>query len=162
MRRVTRPYHVYYTDGSCHPNPGPGGYAVVRDGRLLASGSEPLSTNQRMELAAMLAALRLIAAGRARYPRRLAEIRSDSQYAINCTGSAAGWKKNGWRRANSGPLKNLDLIQQLYAAYNDAGTVKLTHVRGHKGIIGNEMADHHAALARLAGILVAGEGGDAC
>ena len=159
MRRVARPYHVYYTDGSCHPNPGPGGYAVVRDGKLLASGSEPLSTNQRMELAAMLAALKLISAGRVRYPRRLAEIRSDSQYAINCATSSTGWQKNGWRRANSGALKNLDLIQQLCAAYNEAGTVKLTHVRGHQGIPGNELADHYAAIARLTGIMNEGEGG---
>lgn len=185
MRLVPKP-HVYYTDGSAHPNPGPGGWAVVRDGRLLASGSEPCTTNQRMELSAMLAALSLIAetvsaehpldgsrtaadgrTGARRYDHtrrglRRSEVRSDSQYALNCVSSASTWQANGWRRSNSAPLKNLDLIQQVCTMYHLAGPVTLTHVRGHHGVVGNEMADHHAALARLSGIMSEGEGGDAC
>lgn len=156
-RLVAKPHQVYFTDGSCHPNPGPGGYAVVRGGRLLASGSEPVSTNQRMELAAMLAALNLIAQDRQRYPRRHNEIRSDSQYALNCATSSKDWEANGWRRLNSGPLKNLDLIKDICVAFKAAGQVTLTHVRGHQGIPGNEMADHYAAIARLSGIM--NEGG---
>ena len=146
-RLVARP-HVYYTDGSCHPNPGPGGWAVVLDERLVASGHENPSTNQRMELAAMTAALELIALGREKYPRRHAEIRSDSQYAITCALNSDAWEANGWRREN-GPLKNIDLIRALWEAYHGAGTVKITHVKGHQGIVGNELADHYAAVARL-------------
>ena len=158
-RLVAKPHQVYWTDGSCHPNPGPGGFAVVRGGKLVASGYETLSTNQRMELSAIHAALCLIAIVRQEYPRRHAEIRSDSQYSLSCVQSVATWANRGWRRVNNAPLKNLDIIKRIWDVYHDLDQVTLTHVRGHAGIIGNEMADHYAALARLEGIV---EGGRDC
>lgn len=145
-RRIQRPKRIYYTDGSCHPNPGPGGWAVVLNCELVASGHERQSSNQRMELVAFTVALRLAGAAPGR-----TEIRSDSMYALDVPKHGGTWQKNGWAR-KSGPLKNLDLIKPLYEAYLRAGDVTLTHVRGHQGILGNEIVDKYAALARLEGL----------
>ena len=76
------------------------------------------------------------------------QVRSDSSYGLNAvTKWAAGWKKRGWRKAD-GEIKNLEVIQELYALYQEIeDDVKLQHVSAHVGIEGNELADRMAMLA---------------
>ena len=139
---------TYYTDGSASPNPGPGGYAVIQGGKPAALGTEPdgsavsarHTTNIRMEGYALLNALRL-AAGEP------CEIHTDSEFWINVlTKWAPGWAAKGWKKAG-GPIKNLDIVQELYPLYQ-ASRAKLIWVRGHNGDPGNELADGWANKAR--------------
>ena len=135
---------ILWTDGSASPNPGPGGFAVIEVnsgvGKPVALGRESNSTNIRMEGMAMISAIKY--AGDAG-----CEIHSDSEFWINVlTKWAEGWQANGWRK-KSGPIKNLDLVQELYGLYKKY-PVKLVWVRGHAGTEFNEMADKWANKAR--------------
>lgn len=139
---------TYYTDGSASPNPGPGGFAVIRDGRPYLIGGEsndsPVNrdqtTNIRMEATAILTAIH-DANGQP------CQITTDSEFWINVlTKWAPGWAKNGWRK-KSGEIKNLDLVKQLYDLY-DPTTIKLVWTRGHAGTELNELADQWANHAR--------------
>lgn len=135
---------ILWTDGSASPNPGPGGYAVIEvseDGaRPAVLGRESNTTNIRMEGMAMIAAIKY--AG-----DKGCEIHSDSEFWINVlTKWADGWVANGWQK-KSGPIKNLDLVQELYELYHKY-PVKLVWVKGHDGIELNEMADEWANRAR--------------
>lgn len=134
---------TYYTDGSASPNPGPGGYAVILDKKPVALGAEPgggSTTNIRMEGMAIIAALQH-AAGEP------CEIHSDSEFWINViTKWAPGWEAKGWKKSG-GPIKNLDLVQQVYPLYKQS-QAKLVWVRGHVGHEGNELADEWANKAR--------------
>jgi ribonuclease HI len=135
---------TYYTDGSASPNPGPGGYAVIKDSKPVALGAEPNgareTTNIRMEGYALMAAIRH-AAGEP------CNIYSDSEFWINVlTKWASGWEAKGWKKSN-GPIKNLDIVQELYPLYKNS-QAKLNWVRGHNNDPGNEMADHWANEAR--------------
>ena len=130
----------FYTDGSSVPNPGPGGFAVIKDGQPVALGSENPSTNIRMEAHALIAALKLAKDGDT--------IITDSEFWLNVvTKWAPTWEKNGWTK-KSGPIKNLELVQELYAAYRAHPGVKLQWTRGHVGTEGNEAADVWANRAR--------------
>ena len=142
-------YNIYmktlWTDGSANPNPGPGGYAVIEvdgdTGRPVVLGRETDSTNIRMEGLAMVAAMKY--AG-----EEGCEIHSDSEFWINVlTKWADGWKVNGWRK-KSGPIKNLEIVQELYELYHRY-SVKLVWVKGHDGIAFNELADEWANKARM-------------
>jgi len=133
---------VYYTDGSASPNPGPGGFAVIRDNKPYIIGGEPaaMTTNIRMEGLAIKAALE-DAAGKE------CQIFTDSEFWINViTKWAAGWQAKGWKK-KSGPIKNLDIVQHVFPLYEESNAV-LTWVRGHEGDEGNEMADEWANKAR--------------
>lgn len=132
---------VFFTDGSASPNPGPGGFAVIEQGRPVALGSEDGdTTNIRMEGRAIISALTL-AAGEP------CEIHTDSEFWINViTKWAPGWRAKGWKKSG-GPIKNLDLVQEAMACYDDA-QAKLVWVRGHVGHEGNELADEWANKAR--------------
>ena len=132
---------VFFTDGSASPNPGPGGYAVIENGRPVALGSEDgQTTNIRMEGMALIAAMEL--AG-----DEPCEIHSDSEFWINVlTKWAPGWATKGWRK-KGGEIKNLDLVQQAYALYQSTQP-KLVWVRGHVGHEQNELADEWANKAR--------------
>ena len=132
---------VYYTDGSASPNPGPGGYAVIKNGVPHILGSEDgETTNIRMEGKAIVAALK-DAAG------EHAEIFTDSEFWINViTKWAPGWEAKGWRKSG-GPIKNLELVQEAYELYNTSRAT-LTWVRGHAGHEFNEIADEWANKAR--------------
>lgn len=131
---------VLWTDGSASPNPGPGGFAVIEDGKPVVLGCEASSTNIRMEGLAMIAALKY-AAGEA------CEIHSDSEFWINVlTKWAPGWQAKGWKKSK-GEIKNLDIVQELYRLYQE-GNVRLVWVRGHVGTEMNELADEWANRAR--------------
>lgn len=136
---------ILWTDGSANPNPGPGGYAVIEElsdgtGKPVCLGREKDSTNIRMEAKALIDAIGY-AEGEP------CEIYTDSEFWINVvTKWAPSWERRGWRKT-SGPIKNLDLVKELYARYN-SGDVKLIWVRGHVGTELNEMADKWANKAR--------------
>lgn len=131
----------FYTDGSASPNPGPGGFAVVdADCQPLVLGREHHTTNIRMEAEAIRAALQL-AEG------EVCQIYTDSQFWINVlTEWAPGWQANGWRK-KSGPIKNLELVQELFALYQQSKAT-LIWVRGHAEHLQNEAADDWANRAR--------------
>ena len=129
---------VIYTDGACKGNPGPGGWgAWLRWGQHEKDlfGGEALTTNNRMELTAVIEAL-------ASLKRRASvAIYTDSEYVKNgITTWIHGWKARGWRTAAKTPVKNIDLWQRLDAlvASHD---VDWHWVRGHTGDPGNERAD---------------------
>ena len=131
---------TFYTDGSANPNPGPGGFAVISDGRPVALGREADSTNIRMEAQALIAAYRLAQPGDT--------ILTDSEFWVNVvTKWAPTWQQNGWTKKN-GAIKNLELVQELYAAYQAKPEVILKWTRGHIGTDGNELADEWANKAR--------------
>ena len=129
-----------WTDGSASPNPGPGGFAVIYDGKPVRLGREESSTNIRMEGAAMRAAMQFL-------DGEEGEIYSDSEFWINVlTKWAPIWQKNGWKK-KTGSIKNLNLVKELYGLYCDS-KVKLNWVKGHDGIEMNELTDFWANNAR--------------
>ena len=132
---------TYYTDGSASPNPGPGGYAVIRDMKPQVLGSEDGdTTNIRMEGLALVAALK-DANGEE------CEIFTDSEFWINViTKWSLSWEANGWKK-KGGEIKNLDIVREVCPLYR-ASKAKLTWVRGHVGNEGNELADVWANKAR--------------
>jgi len=127
-----------YTDGACKGNPGPGGWgALLRMGAHEKElfGGEPETTNNRMELAAVINALASL-----KRPCHV-EIYTDSQYVRNgITEWLAQWRRRGWKTADGKPVKNLDL---WHALEQEAGRHKVRWhwVRGHSGHDGNERAD---------------------
>lgn len=131
----------YYTDGSASPNPGPGGYAVIKDSVPHILGSETgETTNIRMEGMAIVAALQ-DAAGEP------CQIRTDSEFWINViTKWAPGWESKGWKK-KGGEIKNLDIVQKVYPLYRQS-QAELIWVRGHVGTKLNELADEWANKAR--------------
>ena len=132
---------IYYTDGSASPNPGPGGFAVIKDLKPHILGSEGgQTTNIRMEGKALIAALKDADGA-------VCEIFTDSEFWINVvTKWAPGWESKGWKK-KGGEIKNLDIVQELYSLYTSS-QAKLIWVRGHEGDEGNELADEWANRAR--------------
>ena len=133
-----------YTDGACSGNPGPGGWgAVLRYGEHEKElmGSEPATTNNRMEMMAAIAALEAL-----KRPG-LAHVHTDSQYLRDgITRFIHAWKARDWKTADKKPVKNIDLWVRLEKAMKPH-RVEWFWVRGHAGHPENERAD---ALARLA------------
>lgn len=127
-----------YTDGACKGNPGPGGWgALLRWGEHEKElfGGEALTTNNRMELTAVIRALAAL-----ERPMRI-ELHTDSQYVQKgITEWLSGWKRRGWKTADRKPVKNEDLWRELEAqvARHD---VRWHWVRGHAGHPENERAD---------------------
>ena len=131
---------TYYTDGSCSPNPGPGGFSVIKDGFPAIVGYDPSSTNIRMEGKALIAALSDANDGEC-------QIFTDSQFWINvATNWGNSWEANNWTKKGS-PIKNLDIVQELYRLYKKSNA-QLIWVRGHNGSPANELADQWANKAR--------------
>lgn len=130
-----------YTDGACKGNPGPGGWGALlryKDTEKELFGSESLTTNNRMELLAVISALEtLTRACRVR-------VTTDSQYVKNgITQWIKNWKRNGWKTAARQPVKNADLWQRLDLAV--AGhEIEWAWVKGHSGHPENERADQLA------------------
>jgi len=140
LRRYTSgPDTGVFTDGSCDPNPGPGGWGFVwvEEGRILAErhGAHPDTTNNRMELTALIEAFETLPADGD------FDVYSDSELAVKTINEwAAGWERRGWKR-KSGPIKNLDLVQRLYALAQEKPGIQLRWIRSHDGSRWNEYAD---------------------
>jgi ribonuclease HI len=133
-----------YTDGACRGNPGPGGWAATLsvDGRdKEIAGAEALTTNNRMELTAVIRALEAL-----RRPVR-ARVFTDSQYVRRgITEWLAQWKARGWMTAGRKPVKNQDLwqhLEELCASHE----IEWHWVPGHAGVPGNERVDRLANQA---------------
>ncbi len=129
--------HIW-TDGACKGNPGPGGWGVLMragEHEKTLFGGEAHTTNNRMELLAVIEALRLL-----KRPCRIV-IHTDSQYVQKGISEwLANWKRRGWRTADRKPVKNADLWQALDAE-RQRHEVQWRWVRGHSGDAGNERAD---------------------
>lgn len=136
-----------FTDGACSGNPGPGGWAYIlkhpASGQLReASGGEHTTTNNRMELTAVIEGLAALTK-----PSRV-ELYSDSKYVLDGLKSwLAGWKAKGWLTADKKPVKNVDLWQRL-DALRAAHAVSFHWVEGHSGHPENERCDKLAVAAR--------------
>ena len=136
-----------YTDGACSGNPGPGGWGallVARDGEAVLrerelSGGEALTTNNRMELMAAIAALEALSR-----PSSVTMVTDSAYVKGGVTQWIHGWKRNGWKTSTRDPVKNEDLWRRLDAA-QARHTVDWRWVKGHAGHPENERAD---ALAR--------------
>ncbi|MCI7552150.1 MAG: ribonuclease HI [Actinomycetaceae bacterium] len=129
---------VIATDGSCSGNPGPGGWAWVEQlSGISASGGARTTTNNIMELTAMIEALTYAGSEAALL------IRADSSYVINSmTKWAPNWRRKGWRKADGKPVQNKELIETLLNLYEArTGKTDIEWVRGHNGDAGNELAD---------------------
>ena len=135
------------TDGACKGNPGPGGWgAVIRSGtrEKELSGGEPLTTNNRMEMTAVIEALNALTR-----PCQI-ELATDSRYVMDgLTKWVKGWQRNGWRTADKKPVKNVELWQALVAA-TERHRISWEWVKGHAGHPDNERADRLASDAAIA------------
>ena len=136
-----------YTDGACSGNPGPGGWAwaVAPDGHPRGVGSEEHTTNQRMELTAVLEALRSLGVGS---EAGRVEIVSDSTYVVNCFRDRwwEKWQRNGWKNSKKQPVANADLWQPLVELVC-AGDVGFAWVKGHSSDRMNDLVDELAVEA---------------
>ena len=133
-----------YTDGACRGNPGPGGWGALLslgEHEKELSGAEPLTTNNRMELTAVIRALEAL--------KRPSEARifTDSEYVRRgITEWVKSWKARGWKTADRKPVKNQDLWERLDALA--AGhKIDWRWVKGHSGVPGNERVDRLANQA---------------
>ena len=145
------PFVQLFTDGACSGNPGPGGWAYIlkhpATGKVVeAAGGESSTTNNRMELQAVIAGLGALKR------RSSVEIVTDSEYvARGCREWLPGWKRNGWRRREGKklkPLKNEEQWRKLDELLS-GHDVRFTVVRGHAGHIENERCDELAVAAAL-------------
>jgi len=133
------PQDGVFTDGSCSGNPGPGGWGAVRvrAGRIIEerSGNEADTTNNRMELTAMIEGLRMLA------PDESTTVYSDSQLVVNTlTKWAKGWEQRGWKR-KEGPVKNLELVQRAWQLAQERPRARIEWIKAHDGSRWNEYAD---------------------
>lgn len=130
-----------FTDGCCEGNPGPGGWGAVKvaDGEVVEErhGHDPQTTNNRMELSALIEGYRMLA------PDESLPVYSDSSLCVNTiTKWAADWERNGWRRGKRREeVKNLDLVQELYDLAASRPNADLQWIKGHDGSRWNEYAD---------------------
>lgn len=149
--RQGRPFVQLFTDGACRGNPGPGGWAfILRHPATKTerehSGGTPLTTNNQMELQAVIEGLQAL-----KKTSRV-EVITDSKYvAQGCAEWLPGWKANGWRRKEGKsfkPVKNVELWQKLdeLLARHE---VRFTHIYGHAGHAENERCDELAVAAAL-------------
>ena len=139
---------VIHSDGGCHGNPGPGGWAAILEYgphcREL-SGGVPATTNNRMELQAAIEALSAL-----KEPCDV-EFHTDSEYVMNgVTEWLSNWKRNGWRTKSKKPVKNEDLWRVL-DSHVSKHQVKWHWLKGHAGHVGNERCDQlaNAEIAKI-------------
>lgn len=138
-----------FTDGSSAPNPGPGGwgavYVVKNEIVSEAYGYGGDTTNNRMELFALISAVDLVPIG------VNTTVYSDSDLAVRTINEwAAGWEQRGWKR-KSGPVENLDLVKKAYAAFKNRSELELRWIKAHAGFRWNEYADELANRGRVEG-----------
>lgn len=133
---------VVYTDGACAGNPGPGGWAwaVAPEGTISGSGGDARTTNQRMELQAVLEALRAL-------PGDLTIV-SDSTYVVNCFRDRwwVKWQANGWKNSKKEPVANTDLWKPLVTLVQERRPA-FRWVKGHSGDPMNDLVDRLAVVA---------------
>lgn len=147
LRRYTDgPKTGVFTDGAAQPNPGPGGWGAVyvSEDRIVAEryGDEPHTTNNRMELVALLAGVSLVPVGTA------ATLYTDSRLCVNTFNEwAALWEQRGWKR-KGGAIKNLELVQEIYAALKIRPELTVAWIAAHNGYRWNEYADALATAYR--------------
>ena len=140
---------IAYTDGACSGNPGPGGWAWAVDGGPSDSGGEIASTNQRMEVQAVLEALRVLLPASGAGVGRV-RIVSDSTYVVNCFKQSwfAKWERNGWRNSQKQPVANQDLWKPLVALVKvNMDRIEFVWVKGHSGNTMNDFVDRLAVAA---------------
>ena len=134
-----------FTDGACSGNPGPGGFGTILQSKgqeKVLSGGEANTTNNRMEMMAVIVGLEAI-----QRPCTVT-VTTDSQYVMKgMTEWIAGWKKRGWETASKQSVKNVDLWQRLDLAASQH-QLNWVWVRGHQGHPENERADKLAVAAR--------------
>jgi ribonuclease HI len=132
---------VIYTDGACRGNPGPGGWGVLlkyKDSEKTLKGFDAETTNNRMELMAVIEGLRSLTHSCA------IELNTDSKYVLQGINDwIVNWKKNGWKTAAKKPVKNVGLWQQLDEQVS-RHEISWHWVKGHSGVPGNEAADQLA------------------
>ncbi|MCL1595339.1 MAG: ribonuclease HI [Actinomycetia bacterium] len=138
-----------FTDGSSVPNPGPGGWGAVyvEDNTVVAEacGYGGETTNNRMELTALIRAVDLVPTGHA------TTVYSDSKLAVQTINEwAAGWERRGWKR-KSGAVENLDLVKDAYRLYTSRPELSLVWIKAHVGFTWNEYADELANRGRMQG-----------
>ena len=136
-----------FTDGASEGNPGPGGWGAVLvvDGRVVTEdyGSELHTTNNRMELKAMIAGLRMIPGDTP------TDVYTDSQLVVNIlTKWAAGWKAKGWTKKSPGPIANLELVKEAYSLAQARPLANIRWIKAHSGNRWNEYADSLATAYR--------------
>lgn len=140
--------HIF-TDGSCFPNPGPGGYAAVllfNEHKKEVSGHAKRTTNNEMEMRAILEGLKALKPGN-KFP---VIVYSDSQYCVNCIVSwSIGWQRRGWTTKQGKPVQHAELIKEITALKKD--NIAFRWVKGHVGHEHNERADYLAGEARKNG-----------
>ncbi len=148
---------MLYTDGACSGNPGIGGYGgilIYGDVKREYSGGEAETTNNRMEVTAVIVGLQ-----RLKYPCRV-EVYSDSAYTVNAflNGWIYGWRKNGWKKADGKAVLNVDIWEQLYAL-TQMHEVYFHKVAGHADNELNNRCDElaRAAIVDLRNTLTAGQ-----
>ncbi len=151
---------IVYTDGACRGNPGPGGWAWAVPGGRYASGADPHTTNQRMEIMAALEALRTLT------PDASAgiEVVSDSTYVVKCftDGWWRGWLRRNWKNSQNKPVANRDLWEPLIElALSSEAVVRFRWVKGHSGDQWNDRVDELATLAADSGTGSSGWAGPA-
>ena len=135
-----------YTDGACSGNPGPGGWGAIlrcKGKEKELSGGEAHTTNNRMELTAVIKALEAL-----KFPCQVL-ITTDSKYVSEAVtkGWAVGWKKRGWKKGDGKPALNPDLWEQLLALL-EVHTVEFNWIKGHAGHPENERCDRMAVEQR--------------
>jgi len=145
-KHTAGPKDGVFTDGAAEPNPGPGGWgAVYVAGDQIVGerlGHEPHTTNNRMELSALIAGVALVPEG------TQAVIYTDSQLCVSTINEwAKGWEARGWKR-KGGEIKNLDLVQELYAICRRRPELELRWIAAHSGNRWNEYADALATAYR--------------
>ena len=136
-----------YTDGACSGNPGPGGWGAIlrwKGHEKALSGGDPHTTNNRMELSAVIQGLKQL-----KEPC-LVTLISDSKYVCDAIskGWARSWQKNGWRKSDKSPALNIDLWEELLQLL-DTHTVTVRWVKGHAGHPENEACDRMAVKESL-------------
>ena len=138
---TTGPHVIIHTDGACSGNPGPGGWgAILSSGEheKELKGGEPHTTNNRMEMTAVIEALASLA------PGSQVRLHTDSQYVQKGISEwIHAWKRRGWKTADKSPVKNVDLWQRLDALAAQH-RIEWIWVKGHAGHDGNEHADRLA------------------
>lgn len=137
-------YHIY-TDGACSGNPGPGGWGMIvmnEEGNeivFIEQDAEDHTTNNRMELKAMICALGYAES----HPADQFIIHSDSAYVVNsCNSWMRGWAANGWRNSKKQEVENIDLMKAIWSYISRPFfNAEIVKCNGHAGELGNELAD---------------------